>query len=216
MPKDDRRTQNRRGEGRQLREEIVRAAARLIAENGGRDALTLRAVARAAGITAPSIYAHFADLDEVMKAVVEATFQALVTHLRRSVTDIEDPVARLRAACLGYVTFGLEQPNQYQVLFSAYPYRSATKTDTTVDTMRGADAFAFLLDGIRDCVAAGRSRSTEPALDATALWLALHGYVSMRANLRNFPWPPDGVLINALVDRLAQIDAANAEPPFRD
>jgi AcrR family transcriptional regulator len=213
MSKDDRRTQNRRGEGRQLREEIVRAASRLIAEDGGRDALTLRAVARAAGITAPSIYAHFADMDEVMKAVVETTFQALVTHLQRSVTGLEDPVARLRAACLGYVTFGLEQPNQYRALFSAYPYRSATRPGRSLDAIRGADAFAFLLDGIRDCVDAGRSRSVEPTLDATALWVALHGYASLHANLRNFPWPPDGDLISALVDRLAQLDTADAELP---
>jgi AcrR family transcriptional regulator len=211
MPKDDLRIQNRRGEGRQLREEIVRAAARLIAENGGRDALTLRGVARAADITAPSIYAHFADLDEVMQAVVETTFQALVTHLRRSVTDIEDPVARLRAACLGYVTFGLEQPNQYQLLFNAYPYRSVTRSDRSVGTMRGADAFAFLLDGIQDCVTAGRSSSVDPMVDATALWVALHGYVSLQANVRNFPWPPDSKLISALVDGLAKLDTANAE-----
>lgn len=45
--------------------------------------------------------------------------------------------------------------------------------------MRGADAFAFLLDGIHDRVAAGRSPSVRPALDATALWVAIHGYVSM-------------------------------------
>jgi AcrR family transcriptional regulator len=214
MPEDDRRTQNRRGEGLQLREEIVRAAARLIAENGG-DSLTLRAVARAAGITAPSIYAHFADLNEVMKAVVETTFHALVTHLRRTVTDIEDPVARLRAACQGYVTFALEEPNQYRVLFNAYPYRLATRPHKTVDTIRGADAFAFLHDGIRDCVAAGRSRSVEPALDATALWVALHGYVSLQAGVRNFPWPPEDDLINALVDRLAQLNTVNADLPCR-
>jgi AcrR family transcriptional regulator len=210
MPQDYRRTQNPRGEGRQLRKEIVRAAARLIAEDGGHDALTLRAVARAAGITAPSIYAHFADLDEVMKAVVEAQFEALVTRLRRSVTDIEDPADRLRAACRGYVTFGLKQPNHYRVLFSAYPYRSATRSDRSVDTMRGADAFSFLLDGIRDCVAAGRSHSVAPELDATALWVALHGYVTLHADVRNFPWPAEGDLITTLVDRLARLDTADA------
>jgi hypothetical protein len=39
----------------------------------------------------------------------------------------------------------------------------------------------------------------------------LHGYVSLQAGVRNFPWPPDGDLINALVDRLAQLNTANAD-----
>ena len=47
------RPRNRRGEGARLRAEIVDAATALIDESGG-DALTLRAVARRAGISAPS------------------------------------------------------------------------------------------------------------------------------------------------------------------
>jgi len=64
---------------------------------------------------------------------------------------------------------------------------------------------------VRMNFAAGRSRSVDPALDASALWVALHGYVSLQAGVRNFPWPPDGDLINALVDRLAQLNTANAD-----
>ena len=55
----DRRARNPRGSGDRLREEIVEAGIRLVDETGDSAALTLRGVARAAGIAAPSIYQHF-------------------------------------------------------------------------------------------------------------------------------------------------------------
>ena len=201
-----RRPPNRRGEGSRLREEIVRAAARLIEESGG-DAVTLRAVARGAGITAPSIYAHFADLDEVVEAVVDSTFHALTVHLHHTVDGLTDPVARLREACRAYVAFGLGQPNQYRVLFAAQRRPGREKRGKTVETMSGAAAFAFLLDGIRDCVTAGRSRSEDPRVDATALWLALHGYVGAQSTLTNFPWPEEDELLDTLVRNLGRLDS---------
>lgn len=47
---------NRRGEGALLRTEILTAATELIEAGGDERAVTLRAVARRAGIAAPSIY----------------------------------------------------------------------------------------------------------------------------------------------------------------
>src|SRR6185437_6193275 len=64
------RRPNPRGQGGRLRDELLDAASGLLAV-GGRDAeLTLRSVARAAGVAAPSVYQHFADLDELMLALV--------------------------------------------------------------------------------------------------------------------------------------------------
>ena len=197
------RTRNRRGEGARLREEIVAAAARLI-EEGGQDAVSLRAVARRAGITAPSIYTHFEDLDDVLEAVVANTFEALTDYLRRGVEGRTDAVARLRATCHAYLAFGHEHPEQYAVLFSR-PFALPTEVDKTVDNMVGAEAFSFLIDGIRDCVAAGHSDSTQPQEDATALWVALHGYVGLRTAIPDFPWPPEEVVLDNLIDRIARL-----------
>jgi AcrR family transcriptional regulator len=56
-----RRTRSARGSGTDLRAEIIAATRRLMSETGHADAVTIRAVARAVGVTAPSIYRHFAD-----------------------------------------------------------------------------------------------------------------------------------------------------------
>src|ERR1700752_240116 len=88
------RMQNRRGEGPRLRAEIIDAAARLLVEKGP-EAVSLRAIARRAGITAPAIYAHFDGLDEVLEAIVANNFQMLADYLRGAVEGHTDPVARL-------------------------------------------------------------------------------------------------------------------------
>ena len=68
--------------------------------------------------------------------------------------------------------------------------------------MQGSEAFAILLDAVRDGAAAGASRSTQPIEDATAVWVALHGFVGLRSAIPDFPWPPADALLDALIDRL--------------
>ena len=78
------RTRNRRGEGARLREDILAAATALLDELGTEEAVTLRAVARRAGITAPSIYSHFPDRQAILLAVVRDAFTELTETLREA------------------------------------------------------------------------------------------------------------------------------------
>ena len=75
-PKTTPRPRNPRGTGDRLRDEILIAAEELLRDMPG-EALTLRAVARAAGITAPSIYRHFIDREAIIRAVVDRAFDEL-------------------------------------------------------------------------------------------------------------------------------------------
>src|SRR3954471_1001502 len=87
------RTRNRRGEGALLRDEIVTAAERLLEREGNEEALTLRSVAREAGISAPSIYTHFADRDAIVETVLDIAFQRLRGVVLHSAEQVTDPVA---------------------------------------------------------------------------------------------------------------------------
>lgn len=53
----------------------------------------------------------------------------------------------------------------------------------------GSQQFSVLVGRIADCAAAGRSGSIEPFEDATALWVALHGYATLQVTVPAFPWP---------------------------
>lgn len=208
------RARNPRGEGARLRDEIVEAASELLEQSGSEAAITLRAVARKVGITAPSIYPHFANTGEILSAVLTRAFDALLARLRVAVESEEDPVARLRAGAHAYVAFAGEQPHRYRVLFerSRPPGAAPIKHPEPVEQMVGADAFAVLLDAVRDCMATGASNAPSPLAAATALWVALHGYVTLRASTPEFPWQATDETLETLITRLAWIEAAPPEP----
>ncbi len=202
------RERNRRGEGGRLRADILRAAAELLDETGDEQAVTLRAVARRVGIAAPSIYAHFPDRQAIMLAIVRDAFASLRDQLVAAGDAAgADPVTRLRAVCAAYLDFARTRPQRYRVMFgglwnAATALQSAAVTEDEAAAL-GQDALGVLVASLQECVAAGRSASTDPFADTVALWVALHGLAHQSAVAPLFPWP-DGIA-DRLVDPLARL-----------
>ncbi|WP_370147734.1 TetR/AcrR family transcriptional regulator [Streptacidiphilus sp. EB129] len=100
----------------QARQRVIEAAADLLAREG-RDAVTTRAVALAAGVQAPAIYRLFGDKDGLLDALAEhgfATFLA-TKHID---PDPQDPIEDLRAGWDLAVEFGLANPALYTLMYS--------------------------------------------------------------------------------------------------
>lgn len=197
------RKRNARGEGGRLREEIVQAATRLI-DTSGVEAVTLRAVARQAGISAPSIYDHFADTGQILATVIGHCLGQLTAEIIAARDSFDDPVKRLEAGCEAYLQFAERQPQRYSLVFR-YPLSSPEVAPTVEYKDASAIAFATLVAGIADCVAAGRSDSTDPFRDAVALWSAMHGYASLRNTVTRFRWPESQDTFNRIVHGLARV-----------
>jgi AcrR family transcriptional regulator len=203
------RRRNKRGQGAQLRDDIVHAASTLLEQTGDEDAFTLRAVARAAGITAPAIYAHFTDRDEIKLAVVQRTFATLAEALHPAPAEQAQPVLDLYAVCRAYLDFAADHPNLYRVLFERHRQAAVTPgtSGANVTTIIGADAYGVLLDAVRACVEAGDSAAGSAEAAAVRVWVSLHGMVTLRASLPWFPWPPRDTLLDELVQRAADLHA---------
>ena len=94
---------------------IVRAAAGLLAE-GGREAVSTRTVAEAAGVQAPTIYRQFGDMRGLLDEVASHGFS---TYLRGKTTRerAEDPVEDLRRGWDLHVEFGLANPAIYKLMY---------------------------------------------------------------------------------------------------
>ncbi|GAA3227619.1 TetR/AcrR family transcriptional regulator [Pseudonocardia petroleophila] len=131
---------------REVRDHVVEAAARLLAE-GGRDAVSTRAVAAAAGTQAPALYRLFGDKDGLLDAVAEHGFAA---YLRTKVLDPpgDDPVEDLRAGWAVHVGFGLAHPALYLLM-----YGDPTSGRTSPAAER---SWAVLRRHVRAIAAAGR------------------------------------------------------------
>ena len=207
------RRRNARGQGARLADDIVAGALALIERTGSDEAVTLRAVAREIGIAAPSIYTHFADRDAIVMAVVLRVFDELGEAIEKGTAAAgPDPVRRLVAGCEAYLAYGLEHPARYGVLFAPhgvgpkdYCQPVSLGEDGRPVLEFGAESFALLVQAIEDCVAAGVSASTDAIADATAVWVALHGTVTLRTALPGFPWPELHQFARQLVLPLARV-----------
>jgi AcrR family transcriptional regulator len=201
------RQRNPRGQGALLRDSIVRGAAEVLEETCNEDAVSLRAVARRIGISAPAIYGHFADREEILAAVVADAFVDLYEAVSSAAARHADPVARLREAAAAYLAFADERPGRFRLLFGRSRVHTAgIPRAESVRDMVGAEAFGTLIEGIEGCVAAGRCASTDPEGDATQLWIGLHGYATLRTSVPYFPWPPQDQVLNDLLRRAAFVD----------
>ena len=92
----------------QLEQRILDAASRLWSR-GGPKALTMRAVAKAAGTTTPTVYERYRDRDDILRALRIQTRNELFASLCRTRT--------LQEACRRQIQFALDHPHAYEVLF---------------------------------------------------------------------------------------------------
>jgi AcrR family transcriptional regulator len=93
-----------------LENRILCAASRLWAR-GGEKALTMRAVARAAGTTTPTVYERYRDRDDILRALRLQTRSELFAAVSRT--------SSLREAFESHLQFALEHSHAYEVLFDA-------------------------------------------------------------------------------------------------
>ena len=102
------------GEG--TRPALLRAAAGLL-EEGGMEAVTLRAVGRAAGVSRQAPYRHFADKEDLLSAVAAGYFGGLGEEMVEAAEEAGgDPLSRLGAMVEAYVRFALRNPNRYRLM----------------------------------------------------------------------------------------------------
>jgi AcrR family transcriptional regulator len=95
----------------ELEQRILEAASRLRAR-GGEKALTMRAVAKAAGTTTPTVYERYRDRDDILRALRIQTRVELFATLHRS--------RSLAEACQSYLEFALEHRHAYEVLYDKF------------------------------------------------------------------------------------------------
>jgi AcrR family transcriptional regulator len=155
-----------------LRNALLETALAHIAGQGAR-ALSLREVARETGVSHASAYRHFPSKESVLATIAEQGFLGLTAAMREAVaTERGDPLARLCAAGIAYVDFGVKHPNHLQVMFGdlvanhdEYPTLVAAATQ----------AYEVLDSLVREGQQAGRVRQGNERTVALAAWAQVHG-----------------------------------------
>jgi AcrR family transcriptional regulator len=201
-----RRRPARRGEGGQLRQEIVEAASREIARTGDAGALTLRGVARDVGVAATSIYLHFPNVSELVDEVKRCRFGDLQSELQAAAEAAgDDPVERVRARARAYARHGLEHPGEYAVMFTAKLATPGTTPRPPI-TLASLEDLELDLRSLLDARTAEQPDAdrvpAEAHLLAIHIWTALHGTVTLRMLRPLLEWPECDEQVDDLIDRL--------------
>ena len=161
-----------------LRKALVDAALELIAA-GDPGELSLRAVARRAGVSTAAPYRHFDSREALLAAVAEEGFRGLAAAMRgASAAHRHDPIATFREAGVGYVLFAHANPAHYTVMFSPDLGDRSAYPDLAVSA---ADAMSVLKDAIAGCQRAGLIAAGDPREVALAAWSSVHGLASLIA-----------------------------------
>jgi len=184
-PKRPRRRASR-GSGEQLRAEIVTATKDLLAAGASAESVSIRAVADAVGVTAPSIYLHFADKDALIEAVVADVFAELDAAMVAAAAEHEKPLDRLCAFGVAYVQFALEHPEHYRIATMSrlgIPHEAGD-----IDHVLADAAFTHLLQTVEACMAAKIFAEGDPLPVALEMWAAAHGIASLMIAKPFLPW----------------------------
>ena len=99
----------------QPRDRIIRATYRLLVD-GGREAVSVRAVTAAAGVQAPTIYRQFGDMSGLLAEVANYGFNSYLTS-KTAASSSADPVADLRHGWDMHIAFGLAEPAVYALMY---------------------------------------------------------------------------------------------------
>lgn len=154
------------------RTRLIDTAANLLTEEGV-SAVTLRGIAKAAGVSHGAPLRHFAGRAALLSAVATRGYTEL---LGRS-TSLPDgpPRERLIAACHGYLDFALANPAMFELMFR----RDLIDPEDPELTRVSSAVFDFFAVLVADVQTGGRHPGTDPRLLASSLWASLHGLAQL-------------------------------------
>jgi AcrR family transcriptional regulator len=158
-----------------LRQQILDASVALI-EAEGLGALSLREVARRAGVSHQAPYHYFADRAAILAAVAQVGFERLRDALREAHTGPGDAVARLERGGRAYVAFARAHPGYFRVMFRP----ELVDLSQHPEAVAAADEARALLDAlVQALVDEGRLAPDDVTGMVTLAWSFVHGLASL-------------------------------------
>lgn len=165
---------------RPLSDRLVDATLELLSQHGI-ESISLRAIARHAGVSHGAPLRHFRSLADLLAEVAAHGFRLLHRSLALASEALEPgagPVARLRAAGSAYVRTAVEHHSLFGLMF-----RPDTVDVTNERFLRDSEAaFDRLVVLVRAAQDSGWHRSRDTRLLAGVIWAQIHGLATLWAS----------------------------------
>jgi len=164
----------------ETRERILHESRELLREKGSAG-FSMRGLAERVGVTPTALYRHFEDRDALLATLLDEGFSNFSSYLLRALSG-KTPLERLRRSGIAYFDFALEHPRDYALMFMTPCADLGLQTVSESAKARMDGTFVFLVDRIKECIAAGVCIAYEPRALALHVWATVHGLASIRLN----------------------------------
>jgi AcrR family transcriptional regulator len=158
------------------REQILKCACDLYLSDGI-EGFSMRKLAKCVGCTAPALYRHYENKEEVIQEVVGEAYGLFAQYLYRSLEG-GTPAERFVLAGRSYFDFAMEQPALYEIIYLPMEFLGAHSEDPSVADHACAIG-QFWTDRVREMMDAGYLREGDPHEVAMTLWAHAHGLISI-------------------------------------
>ena len=167
----------RKGRERAEREHRIVAAARVIAEREGWDAVTIRRLAGEIEYSQPVLYSHFENRDAIVAAVAVEGFQELTVALREAASGSTGRRNALKNVAMAYLAFALSRPALYEAMFILPTVLRFAEAETRPELHAAFEALAAVVTPF--CV--------DVAVVTETFWAVLHGLAALEHSGRIRP-----------------------------
>ena len=172
---------------------LVDCGMRLL-ESGDAESLSLRAVAREAGVSATAVYRHFADKAALLRALAREGLDQLAQNQRNAMMHAGGGAAGLDASGAAYVRFAVARPQLFRMIMSNIAVANGDVIDQTAAAPeRVSGAMRQLRDAIAALAPPGTS-AEEVRIIAARSWAQVHGLAML---ILDGQLPADDALIEA-------------------
>lgn len=184
-----------------MREKISSRALRLFEEEGY-EAISMRRLAKEAGLTPMTLYKYFDSKIDILRSLWSEVFNKLFGDLEQIAAQHSDPRARIHAVALRYVTYWLDNPEHYFIVFmskgiSQEDVRGFVEADTTLAQ------FDLLRDSL--AVALGdRVDLPMKRLKSELLLCILNGIAHNLITISSYPWSDTEDLVRTAINGLVE------------
>ncbi len=171
-------------------------AARELFEADGVAGLSIRLIARRAGMPAMTLYRYFPNKTAIVRALWSEAFAPLFAELDGAEAAETDPRARLRRVAHTFVDYWLRFPARYKVVFLIQDHRE-TEDDTWF--IEDADVVPELQRFSKLLAALPHAAADDPVADGEALFCALIGIAHILVGMPEYRWASSTTYIDRLL-----------------
>jgi AcrR family transcriptional regulator len=160
-----------------MRADILKAGRTLI-RTGGFGALSMRALADAVGVRAPTLYDYFENKDDVLNALFMQGIDEARHYFDRMSASAPAGAARVIGIGLGYCDFAKDHPELFQLLFTRID-PNYIPGEAQMDA--GQSLFVEFRNEVARAIEVGDLQAANIEQLTLILWAGVHGIVSLES-----------------------------------